>query len=403
MLKAIWRRFLADKVARSIEARMAPSLDARIDAIMERIEALMSRMQASQSQAQASASQRMEDLHVAARQHAAESVRSQADLFRTELTEMAGELRAEIRTVKDGVGLSDETAGTLISRLERAKPWARTMFVPKIGLASAVDLPFMAYSTCSAADCQSEAFAGLCREMAHTPMYHRKLWEFAFIIHHLRRLEAVGPGKRGLVFGVGTEPLPSIFAMQGARIMATDAPEEIGVNTGWNITNEYASKAEDIRNPAIIDQERFSQLVSYATCDMNNIGEDFTDFDFCWSSCCFEHLGSLEAGIEFVVNSVEKTLRVGGIACHTTEFNLSSDEETVRDGQTVIYRKQDMERLIARLRDRGHRVDDLRIAPDSHPLDFFVDVPPYAQKAHLKLNLMGYVSTSVGLVIRRGR
>ena len=55
------------------------------------------------------------------------------------------------------------------------------------------------------------------------------------------------------------------------------------------------------------------------------------------------------------------------------------------------------------LRQRGHEVSDLRIAPDAHVLDFYVDTPPYSQPPHLKLALLGYASTSVGLVIRRGR
>ena len=38
-------------------------------------------------------------------------------------------------------------------------------------------------------------------------------------------------------------------------------------------------------------------------------------------------------------------LRPGGIAIHTTEFNVSSNDNTVADGDTVIYRKRDIEDL----------------------------------------------------------
>jgi hypothetical protein len=51
---------------------------------------------------------------------------------------------------------------------------------------------------------------------------------------------------------------------------------------------------------------------------------------------------------------------------------------------------------------RGHKVERLRIAPDSQVLDFYADTPPYSAPPHLRLRLMGYVSTSVGLVITRG-
>lgn len=69
----------------------------------------------------------------------------------------------------------------------------------------------------------------------------------------------------------------------------------------------------------------------------------------------------------------------------------------------MIYRTRDIEELIDRLRQRGHEVEPFVIAPDIHALDFHVDVPPYSLQPHLKLMLGKFVSTSVGLVIRRGR
>jgi hypothetical protein len=134
---------------------------------------------------------------------------------------------------------------------------------------------------------------------------------------------------------------------------------------------------------------------------MNNIDPSLHGFDFCWSSCCFEHLGSLEAGMRFVINSVEKTLKPGGIACHTTELNLSSNEETLEAGETVLYRRRDIQELIERLSDRGHTVSPLKISPARHPLDFHVDSPPYTHNPHIKLTVGGHTTTSVGMVVKR--
>ena len=106
--------------------------------------------------------------------------------------------------------------------------------------------------------------------------------------------------------------------------------------------------------------------------------------------------------MDFVINSVEKCLRVGGIAVHTTELNLSSDEETVTEGVTVLYRRKDIAELLERLRARGHDVQPFLQAPDAHSLDFHVDVPPYSKEPHIKLRLEGFVTTSVGIVVRRG-
>ncbi len=387
MLRSIWRNFLAEPLARSIEARTAASVDARIDAAVRRVEA------------------RLTDIHTAAVARASATAAVRAGQAQAELAEAEARLRLEIRAVGERIVPlhADDVAERVLEQIARARPWTRSVFVPKIGLAGACAAPFMAYSTCSAADFASVAFAGLCTELARPVHYHRKLWEWVFITHQLRRHGVTAAGRRGLGFGVGTEPLPSRFAKDGAEILATDAPPSIAIGAGWDKLDEFAATLESTRVPSIIDSESFARLVRHASCDMNAIDDAFTDFDFCWSSCCLEHLGSLEAGMEFIVNSVEKTLRIGGVACHTTEFNLSSDQDTVRDGPTVIYRRQDIERLIERLRDRGHRVDELRVAPDSHPLDFFVDVPPYSQDPHLKLSLMGFTATSVGIVVRRGR
>ena len=260
----------------------------------------------------------------------------------------------------------------------------------------------MLHSTCCAADVLHPRYAEIANMFHHPVTRHRKQWEWVYIVHHLIRMNAVGPGRRGLVFGVGSEPLPALFASMGAQIVATDAPVDVMLYAGFRSTGEHADGVTMLRHPEIIDNGLFDSLVSFQQCDMNNIDPNLRNFDFNWSSCCFEHLGSLEAGIEFVINAVERTLKVGGIGVHTTEYNISSDETTVESGPTVIYRKQDIESLADRLRSRGHSVDPIVIAPHVHPLDFHVDVPPFSHDPHLKLVLSEYVCTSIGLVIRRG-
>jgi hypothetical protein len=263
--------------------------------------------------------------------------------------------------------------------------------------------PFMAYSTCSAADFLHPRFSELAALFGHPVRYHRKLWEWVFIIHHLQEAGVLKEGKRGIVFGVGREALPALFAKFGAEVLATDAPDDIGEESGWKQTDQHSAALSQIRYTHVVDGDVFDRKVSMRTCDMNNIDPALTDFDFTWSSCCFEHLGSLEAGALFVINSVEKTLKVGGTAVHTTEFNMSSNDETVTEGGTVIYRKRDIDDLVRRLEERGHHVQPFKVAPDSHFLDWYVDVPPYAHDPHLKLRLGKFVATSVGLVITRGR
>lgn len=118
------------------------------------------------------------------------------------------------------------------------------------------------------------------------------------------------------------------------------------------------------------------------------------------SACALEHLGSLEAGARFMVDSA-KLLKPGGVALHTTEYNVSSIDETVSTGDTVLYRKSDLERISANLRKEGAGLAPLDLEPGTHPYDLKYDTFPFHEgaKKHLKLELMGYVCTSVLLVV----
>ena len=313
-------------------------------------------------------------------------------------------LRAELRAAEGGLESSqaEAVAALAFERLQASRPWLDGIHVPSFAVAPPVcDGPFMAWSTPSASDFRHRAFGAVCAEMSWDASFHRKLWEWVCIVHHLRRFDRLLPGRHGLGFGVGQEPLPSLFARWGVGVTATEAPPEIGLAAGWAETNEYAMSLEAIRNHAIVDADTFARLARLLPCDMNAIDPALTGFDFCWSSCSLEHLGSLEAGMAFVANSVERCLRPGGVAVHTTELNLSSDTDTVAEGPTVLYRRRDLLELAARLRGRGHEVDELRVAPDTDPLDTHIDLPPFRQNPHLKLRLLGYTTTSVAIVVRR--
>lgn len=261
------------------------------------------------------------------------------------------------------------------------------------------DAPFMRYSTCNFEDFLHPEFERLTDLIQHHVFYHRKLWEFVFILHHAFRSQAIGPGKRCLGFGVGSEPLPAAFAHAGSDVAATDAPIDIGQERGWTNANQLAQGLATLPQGRM-SRAGFEEKVSFQACDMNAIDPDLQNYDFCWSSCAFEHLGSIDKGLDFVVNSID-TLKPGGVAVHTTEFNLTSNQETVDNAWTVLFRRRDFEDLIDRLQNLGHTVEPFVVAPNTTPVDQFVDVPPYTENPHLKLMLESFVTTSAGLVIRR--
>ena len=231
--------------------------------------------------------------------------------------------------------------------------------------------------------------------------YHRKLWEFVFICQALWERGAIRAGARGLGFGVGLEPLPAYFASEGGQVVATDLSPDRANTAGWAQSAQHALNKEQLRRPHICPDELFDANVSLRECDMNAIPPDLTDFDFCWSACALEHLGSIELGLRFIENSVA-CLKPGGWAIHTTEFNLNSNHDTVDNLGTVLFRRQDLEALAARLTAAGHQVATFDFEPGTQPVDLYVDLPPYRAEPHLTTSLLGYSTTSVGLIVRKG-
>lgn len=246
----------------------------------------------------------------------------------------------------------------------------------------------------------SPEFAFWCAEIKTPHAFHRKLWEYCYICQVLNKNGMLTNGKKGLGFGVGTEPLPSLFAKYGVKVLATDQDYGDAVSQGWAQSNQHTSAREVLNSRGICDQDTFNRLVSFQNADMNHIDDSLKGFDFVWSSCCLEHLGSLQAGLDFFKNSL-KCLNPGGIAVHTTEYNLSSLTKTLETGGCVIYRRYDIINFACELIEEGYEVLDLNLFPGSMPLDKHIDFPPYSYDTHLKLSLFDHTCTSIGIVVRK--
>ncbi len=265
------------------------------------------------------------------------------------------------------------------------------------------------------ADIETSWFVHWCRVLQVTPLYHRKLWEFAWALQCLHEAGMLQAGRRGIGFGCGEEPIPSYLASIGVASVATDLhPREV-IGKGWAETGQHTSSLDKLFYPEIVDRARFDQHVQLKYVDMSAIADELTgQFDFAWSICAMEHLGSIEAGLRFVSESL-RCVRPGGIVVHTTEYNYSDDDETIDHWETVLFQKRHFEQLRQKLAEAGHQM----LTPDYEPgagiLDEFIDVPPYApgrgyidrttwgkvQAAHLKLSVLGFPSTCFGIVVRR--
>lgn len=249
---------------------------------------------------------------------------------------------------------------------------------------------------------ESPAFQYWLSRLGFSKRHHRKLWELGFIVQSLFERGCLRAGARGLGFAVGEERLPALFAAMGCEVVATDLDFSDERARVWAQTSQHAADLSKLRYPEICPDDEFAQRVRFQPVDMNVIPESLRDFDFTWSTCSFEHCGSIEKGIRFLENQM-KCLKPGGIAVHTTEFNLSSLDDTISEGPTVLFRRKDIESMVKRLKAAGHHVEPISPFVGDRKEDQTIDVMPYSDKLHLKLLLFDrYVSTSIALIIKKG-
>jgi SAM-dependent methyltransferase len=262
-------------------------------------------------------------------------------------------------------------------------------------------LPFSS-TLCQQAHFGLDQYRFWIRAMKERPRFLRKQWEFVFIAQSLFERGCLTQGKRGLVFGVGREPLPGLFASFGCEIVATDQSIESAERGGWITTGQHAPDLAPLNERGICTDAMFRALVSFAAVDMNDIPSSLDGgFDFCWSACSLEHLGSLQNGLSFIARSLE-TLKPGGVAVHTTEFNLSSNDRTIETADLSLFRRRDIESLVATLEGRGYRIAPIDWTVGEGFAERVVDLPPFGRgEPHLRLRAGEFDMTSIGLIIER--
>lgn len=295
----------------------------------------------------------------------------------------------------------------LAERLRAALPVRSNLAPIKVGLKS---------KATTQADMESDWAAYWASQYKFPLLYHRKLWELFYCSQALYERDCLTSGKRGLGFGCGTEPLPSYFASRGVRVLATDAPPDHHAAQAWAQTSQHGSSLDQIFKPELVDRTVFDANVDHRFVDMNAIPDDLRNFDFCWSICSLEHLGTISRGLDFVENSLA-TLKPGGVAVHTTEFSFFDDKNTLDNWGTVFYQKKHFLEIAERLRAKGHTVESFDFDIGNKPLDRFIDIPPFqetwseiAQQSwsgghpgHLKVEWDGFVVTCFGLIVTKGQ
>jgi len=254
---------------------------------------------------------------------------------------------------------------------------------------------------CTQEDFYSPSFRRIAEEMHLPSKLHRKYWEFVYIAQVLETHHLLEKGRSGIGFAVGLEPLPSFFAGRGVDILATDLPITADGAGEWAATGQNAGGDVDrLWRESICDKSMFQKHVRYRDVDMNKIPENIGVYDFCWSSCAVEHVGSLRKSKEFLKNMLA-VLKPGGIGVHTTEFNLISNDDTVEEGNSVIFRRKDIEEMRDWFTAQGHRME-VSFTRGCREGDLFVDIPPFrAEPYHLNLQLDEYIATSFAIVVQK--
>jgi hypothetical protein len=270
----------------------------------------------------------------------------------------------------------------------------------------------IASRTCRQDDIEHDWFRHWCGRLGMVPVYHRKPWEDCYVLQALWEAGMLEPGRRALGFAVGREALPAFLASRGLEVVATDLDPGDARARDWIRTGQHSSERDRLFQPSLVEREAFERLVSFRPVDMRRIPEDLQHggFDIVWSVCALEHLGSLQRGLDFVLAAM-RCLKPGGVAVHTTEYNMDNSGGTVRRGTTVLYQRRHLEALAAQLAAAGHAMAPLDDAQGNGMIDRYVDLPPFAEEPsplgamfppHLRLSVRGYPVTSAGILVRAG-
>lgn len=236
---------------------------------------------------------------------------------------------------------------------------------------------------------------------------NRKLWEYVYIARALEVYLSFASRPKILGFGVGMERLPAALAAAGCEILATDYAESSeAVNPDWSarglsdlLTPRDGDWDESLRHKPICDPDVFARSVRFEAVDMTRIPAHLAGFDGLWSCGSLEHIGGLQAGRDFILRSL-KCLRPGGVAVHTTEYNLSSNERTHEDPHLCFYRRRDIIELVRELNRAGHRVE-LTLERENSPENNDVDRAPFHYDFTMNAQHGLYVITSIGLIITK--
>lgn len=227
-----------------------------------------------------------------------------------------------------------------------------------------------------------------------------KFWQNAALCQALSERGMLKSGRHGMGFGVGNERLPALFARYGISVTATDQDHRTKKAKHWS-KGELATGLQSLNKYGITSDSSMKELVDYRPMDMNIIPDEHAGrYDFIWSNCALGHLGSLQKGLDFIENSLS-CLKPGGVAVHTTELNILSDNDTVESGDTVVFRQSDIAKLYTKLTAKGYQCMPLTFTLGRTKSDMSISMFPQFGNDSSKIQVHGQLATQVILIIQK--
>lgn len=192
------------------------------------------------------------------------------------------------------------------------------------------------------------------QELQEPPRFHRKQWEFAMIYRALERADKLGENRIGLSMGGGRELIAYAIARRVRQLLITDLYES---TTSWECARTDDPDEFIRRNkPFPVDDARLKAM----RMDMRDLRFPDATFDFCYSTCAVEHIGTREDFLRHF-NEVARVLKDDGLYVFTTEVGF--DETVIPDEHNYVFSLQYLYDLFADSNLQPEPVFDARIAP----------------------------------------
>lgn len=252
---------------------------------------------------------------------------------------------------------------------------------------------------CTPAQFDEPAYGQWTALMQQPAVQDRRQWAEVYVLQALERYGMLRPGAQGLGFAVQPWPGPAVMAARGCTVTLSGystRSDDRKLNQ-----SELLSLLESSRHPTICADDVYDRQVDARAIDMNKLSGKLPQFDFAWSIGALEHLGSIEAAEAFMRNSMA-TLTLGGMAVHTTLLNVSSVMDTVDNASTVLFRRQDFERIAVDLVSRGHYVAQLNFDLGEPPLEPEAGGVFAPRDPELAAALDEFEAVPFALIVRRG-